>query len=264
VPRVSVIIAVYNAEKVIEAAISSIACQTFTDWECILCDDGSTDNTEQAIRRAVRNDPRFTLLKNAENCGHAKTRNRCIDSARGEYIAIQDADDVSVDSRLEEQVSFLDDHPNVSVVSAWTEFFGEDGEVWGEIRPPEEPTLRDWAKGSSIVHAAAMMRKSDLVSIGSYDERYFRLEDYDLWLRMLAGGFKLVTMPRVLYRVHWAIGDYSRKKIKDRLSEILLKFRAFSCLRMPFHYYPYILKPLFAGMLPSMVIYRHHVKRFRK
>jgi glycosyltransferase involved in cell wall biosynthesis/peptidoglycan/xylan/chitin deacetylase (PgdA/CDA1 family) len=264
VPRVSVIIAAYNAEKVIEAAISSIVSQTFEDWECILCDDGSTDNTEQAIRKAIGNDPRFTLLKNDENMGHAKTRNRCISIARGEYIAVQDADDVSVESRLQEEVDFLDKNPGVSVISAYAEFFGEDGETWGEIKPPEAPSLRDWAKGSSIVHAAAMIRRKDLLSVGAYDERYFRVEDYDLWLRMIARGFSMVTLPRVLYRVHWDIGDYSRKKIKDRISEVFLKLRAFRYLGMPLRYCPYILKPLLVGILPSRLVYLHHVRRFQR
>ena len=129
--KVSVIMASYNGEKYISDAIQSLLDQTFQDWELVVCDDCSTDNTYQILKGYAEKYPdKFQVLHNEKNLRLAASLNRCIEYARGEYIARMDDDDISLPERLEKEVKYLDEHPYVSFVSANIQLFDEDG-IWG-------------------------------------------------------------------------------------------------------------------------------------
>ena len=262
--KISVIMGVYNGKDGIANAINSIRSQTYDNWECIICDDGSTDGTWDVLKSITKGDARFVLLRHETNKGLATALNSCICLARGEYLARQDADDVSIDSRFEEQVVFLDENPDVVVLGTYAALFGINGELWGENKPPVMPVTTDWVKGSSVIHASVMMRKDVITETGCYDEKALRVEDYDLWLRLIGRGCKIVTLPKVLYNIHWDKSDYSRKKMGHRWNEIIIKFRALHYIKIPLHYYVYLLKPLFVGMLPFTLVHWYHYRRFKK
>lgn len=169
-PRVSVIIGAYNCESTIAAALGSISRQSFRDWECIICDDGSRDRTWEIISEFPSRDNRFVAIRNHKNEGLPATLNRCINVAKGEYLARQDADDLSVDTRLEEQIAFLDAHSEVAVVGTYAELFSSDRGPWGFLRAQEFPNNTEWIKGSGVIHASTMIRKKDIMSVGGYDE----------------------------------------------------------------------------------------------
>ena len=110
--KVSIIMGAYNCEETLEDSINSILNQTFTDWEFVICDDASTDNTLQVLEEYKRKYPdKFVILHNEKNLMLAGSLNRCLEYAEGEYIARMDADDIAVNTRLEKQVRFLDDNP---------------------------------------------------------------------------------------------------------------------------------------------------------
>jgi glycosyltransferase EpsE len=178
-PKISVIMGVLNGEHAVKNAVESVKRQTFDNWECIVCDDGSTDKTWQSLENVTQDDSRFILIKNEKNLGLAATLNRCIDLARGKYLARQDADDVSMDSRFEEQVVFLDENPDVAVLGTYAALFEKNGRTWGENKPPVKPMITDWMKGSSVIHASVMMRKDIIKKNGCYDEKALRVEDYE-------------------------------------------------------------------------------------
>ena len=263
VPEVSVITAVYNGHDVIGDALESLKKQTFTDWECIICDDGSIDATWEVINEVVHGDTRFRLLRNEVNRGPAYSRNRCISTAQGEYIAIQDADDISFPNRLDEQVRYLDAFHDVSAVGTHAGLFNDTKQYWGVSKVPEYPKKKDWVKGPQVIHASTMLRKKDFQSVGQYNEKLLKAEDYDLWVRFIASGHRITSIPKVLYGIHWDSSDYTRKKMKHRWNEIRVRHEAIKTFPLPPYFYIYLLKPLFLGVLPPRLVYFCHFLRFR-
>ena len=108
---VSIIMGVYNDANLLSQAIDSLLAQTYAKWELIACDDCSTDNTSDILSEYAKNDPRIIVIRNEKNCGLAATLNHCLEYAQGEYIARMDCDDLSVETRLEKQVSYLQGPP---------------------------------------------------------------------------------------------------------------------------------------------------------
>jgi glycosyltransferase EpsE len=264
-PKVSVIMSVYNCEDSIKSSIESIKTQTFEDWECIICDDGSTDNTLSILNISTKDDKRFILIRNDENCGLGASLNRCISMAGGEYLARQDADDISLNTRFEEQLTFLEDNPDVTVVGTYSTLFDDKGLCWGLWKRPLKPVNKDWLKDSCVTHATVMMKKKDIIEVGCYNEKtLLRVEDQDLWIRLIKRGCKIMTLPKVLCSIHWDISDYSRRKIKYRWNEIKVKYKAFCLFDVPFFYGIYLLKPVITGLIPSKLMFQYHHLRFKK
>jgi glycosyltransferase EpsE len=263
VPCVSIIMGVHNGKRTVRSALESIRAQTFTDWECIICDDGSTDGTWDALADSTAADPRFKLLRNSTNQGLAHTLNRCIDAASGQYLARQDADDTSDAKRLEELTDHLNTNPDVAVVGTYAALVDDEGKIWGELRHPLSPEKLDWLKGPCVVHPSVMMRRKAIIDAGKYNEGAIRLEDYDLWLRLVSRGCKIATLPKRLYNLHWGRSDYSRRKFKYRLGEMRLVLQGLSMLKAPYSCYGYVLKPLLTGLVPKKFLYLHHVHKFR-
>lgn len=199
-PKVSVIMPAYNAEKYIAEAIDSILAQTYTDYEFIILNDCSTDRTEEIILSFK--DSRIVYLKNEENMGVAKTLNRGLSVARGEYIARMDADDISLPERFEKQVAWLDAHPQIGVLGSNVEIFDENGTVatgWSSTDPDQMKI--DLFFSCGLAHPGVMMRRG-VVQKG-YDPEYNGLEDYELWCRV-AEEHGVTTLHDVLlrYRIH--------------------------------------------------------------
>ena len=123
---VSIVLPVYNAEKYVREAIESILNQTFTDYEFVIINDGSTDGSEKIIQSFK--DKRIIYVKNEKNIGIVKTLNKGIEKAFGTYIVRMDADDVSVSDRVEKQVKFMDENPRISISGSWMKYFGSKDE----------------------------------------------------------------------------------------------------------------------------------------
>lgn len=201
-PKVSVILPAYNAEKYIKEAIDSILSQTFQDFELLVLNDCSKDRTEEIIRSYA--DERIVYLKNEKNMGVAATLNKGLAAAKGEYVARMDADDISLPERFARQVEYLDAHPAVAVVGSALEIFGED--VPGEIRRFSENPKQmkvDLLFSSGLAHPSVMIRRSVIRDLGGYDLEFEGLEDYELWCRV-ARHHELSALPEILfrYRVH--------------------------------------------------------------
>lgn len=203
-PKISVIMPAYNAEKYIAEAIDSILNQTFGDFEFIILNDSSADHTEEIIRSYT--DPRIVYLKNAQNMGVAATLNRGLSVAKGEYIARMDADDISLPERFEKQVAFLDKNPAVAVLGAGLERFDEGGTL-DTVLPATDPKQMhiDLLFACGLAHPSVMMRACVIRGLGGYDLAFEGLEDYELWCRV-ARKYQVTTLPEVLlrYRIHSA------------------------------------------------------------
>ncbi|MDD3846750.1 MAG: sugar transferase [Syntrophorhabdaceae bacterium] len=262
--RVSVIICVFNGAAVVSSAVDSIKAQTFTDWECIICDDASRDNTWDVLLDVTRGDGRFVLIRNEVNRGPAYSRNRCIEKAGGELIAIQDADDASMPDRLEKQVGLLDRRQDVSVAGSFAQLFDGDGTPWGELRASMAPEEKDWLKGSQVIHASVMVRKEDLKQAGLYDENIRIAEDYDLFTRLVARGRKVVTLPEFLYAVRWDASSYGRKGMGSRWQEATVRCRIARRLTGRWYCFIHMARPLLLGLVPSSLLFMYHKRVLRR
>ena len=203
-PKVTVIIPAYNAEKYICEAIDSVLGQTFRDFELIVLNDCSRDGTEDLI--LGYDDPRLVYVKNQQNMGVAATLNRGLALAKGEYVARMDADDISLPQRLEKQVQYLDAHPEVAVLGTDVETFDENGPLhtgWSATDPKQMKV--DLLFSCGLAHPSVMMCRNVVTELGGYDSAFEGLEDYHLWFRV-SQEHGVTTLPDLLfrYRVHSA------------------------------------------------------------
>lgn len=201
-PKISVIMPAYNAEKYIAESIDSILRQTFGDFELIILNDCSQDSTEEVI--LSYGDSRIVYLKNEENMGVARTLNRGLSVARGMYIARMDADDISLPERFEKQVQYLDTHKDVVVLGVALERFGAG--VPSQIRcfsTDCHQMKTDMFFACGLAHPGVMMRREEILQLGGYDTEYNGLEDYELWCRVCK-QYGVTALPEVLlrYRIH--------------------------------------------------------------
>lgn len=181
-------------------SIESILDQTFTDWEFIIIDDGSTDNTWSILTEYAEKDQRIKLDKNKENIGLTKTLNKGIKLAKGEYIARQDADDVSLPTRFEKQVNFLQKNPETVLLSCNIEVINPEGTVSNIYEPHCESELVPWFllfHNHLGGHSQVMFRKSPTLDIGGYRDEYRYSQDYELWCRLIKVG-EIAILPEVL------------------------------------------------------------------
>ena len=263
-PRVSIIMAAYNAAGVIGNAFESLRRQTYNDWECIICDDASTDDTWAIIQDLAKNHTNCRVLKNEKNLGPASSRNRCVEIAQGEYLAIQDADDLSSPERLEKQVEYLDRYSEVIAVGSYAALLRSDGTWWGVIKPPLLPKKEDWIRGPQIIHASVLLRKADFFALGGYTDGMRFAEDYDLWIRCVAKGNRIAMIPEILYAIHWDTEDYARKGLRQRWAEVAVTTKALRLLATPGWRSLFLLKPIIAGLMPRKLLYMLHKRRFGK
>lgn len=260
-PRVSVIMSVYNGEQYLTEAIDSILNQTFTDFEFIIINDGSTDGTADILRSYE--DPRLRIVEQ-ENIGLTRSLNRGILLAQGEYIARMDDDDLSLPERLDRQVAFLNAHPEVGILGTACRIVDEVSTQEWEMHPPlSDGQIRQrLIRGNPFIHSSVMMRKSILQAVGGYNEAYPYIQDYELWVR-LAAHTRLANLPDVLHvrRFHWgAISTTKRTELLRLWLRMRIRYEAFQRLDYPWYYAVYILQPLLFTLVelrPKIWTYLH-------
>jgi glycosyltransferase involved in cell wall biosynthesis len=211
---------VYNGEKYLREAIDSILRQTFTDYEFIIINDGSTDNTANILE--TYSDPRIRLYHH-ENIGLTRSLNKGLQMARGGYVARQDADDISLPERLSREVTFLDQNPNIGLVGTHAAFIDKKGkeiDVW-KTPAEHEKIMKTLRNTNSFCHGAVMFRKECINKVGCYREKLLYAQDYDLWLR-IAQQYKTANLGVVLYKNRRTSKSISRQKLSKQLNFHLL------------------------------------------
>ncbi len=222
-PKVSVLMPVYNVQKYISEAIDSILNQTFNDFELIILDDCSEDETPSIIK--AYNDPRIIFHQNKHNLGLAENLNIGLKLAKGYYIARMDGDDISLSARLQTQVDFLEKHTDIDLCSCGMRMFGADNKTWIRDRDTEQVRITMMFY-SAILHASSVFRKESFEKNGLiYNQNAFPAEDYDLWSRAVF-YCKLVNIPDVLYlyRIHNTQVTNNIKRSEAKCREIQLKY----------------------------------------
>jgi hypothetical protein len=196
-PAVTVLMAAYNAAEHIDAAIRSVLAQTLADFELLVVDDGSTDETAATARSF--DDGRVRVVSMAENGGAAAARNHGLRAARAELVAILDADDLAYPERLERQAAYLHAHPECGLLGTAYHLVDDAGEVTGTVPVVCAPPLLRWAllTRNMFAHSSMMVRREAALAAGGYDETLRNAEDYDLWVK-LAVRWEPAGLPQVL------------------------------------------------------------------
>lgn len=265
--KVSIIMGVYNCAPTLREAIDSILKQTYTDWEFVICDDGSKDSSLDILEQYAEKYPdKFVILKNEINQGLNVTLNRCLSVTKGIYVARQDGDDISEPSRLRKEVDFLECHPEYALVSSHMSFFDEGG-IWGKWKTPEKPERIDFLRQSPcFCHAACMIRRSAFGEVGGYsvDDRYLRCEDINLWYKLYARGYKGYNIQEPLYMMRDDQNAYNRRTVRNRMNIILTEYDGMRSLHCSFLEYRFFVKKLVKNLLLVVMpagIYKYLHKR---
>lgn len=184
-PKVTVLMAVYNGERFLREAIESILYQSYKDFEFLIINDGSTDNSRNII--LSYNDSRIRLIDNNKNLGLTQSLNIGLKLAEGKYIARQDADDISDPERIEKQVSYLENHQEVALLGSWYKEINEEGKIINKSKLPCDHTEICWYLWffCPFVHSAVMLRKLMVIEkVGFYNESFVYAQDRELWFRI--------------------------------------------------------------------------------
>ncbi len=222
-PKVSVLMPVYNAERFLAQAIDSILAQDFTDWELILINDGSTDASENII--AQYEDDRIYYIKNSKNLGLIKTLNTGIELCAGKYIARMDADDISHPARFRRQTAFMDKHPDYLMCGTDAYVIDNENRRTGKIKNLATNNLLqiNLLFSPPFIHPSVMIRR-DVLAENKYDENYKHVEDFELWCRIAKLG-KVANLNRELLEYRWHDSNVSvlNSEVQDKLKDQIIK-----------------------------------------
>ena len=202
----------YNAEKYIAEAVQSVIGQSFSDWELLIIDDGSKDETFKIAKDFESKDSRIKVFQNEKNEGIVYTRNKLIDLASADYIAWQDSDDVSLPHRLSEQVKILDNNADVAIVGGGLEFFEGDKTLSARMYQENDKDARkNIFKFSPLSQGASMYKKSAVIEVGKYDSDIDTAEDLNLTFK-IAKKYKISNLTNIVlrYRQHAGSETFSR------------------------------------------------------
>lgn len=251
-PKISVLMGIYNCADTLGQAVTAIQNQTYTNWELILCEDGSSDNTYEAARSLAAADSRIVLLRNEKNLGLNATLNRCLAAATGEYIARMDGDDDCMPDRFEKQVALLENHPEFQITSSPMILFDESGE-WGRTTVPEYPTPDQVVSGTPISHAPVMLRRECMNAVGGYteDPRMLRVEDVNLWIKLYAAGYRCRNIQEPLYRMRNDQHALNRRRYIYRVNSVYVRLQGCKMLKLGPKSYVKACKPMINGLVPA-------------
>jgi len=223
-PQVSIHMCTYNRAHFIPQAIDSVLSQTFQDWELLILDDQSTDNSEEVISQYK--DSRIRYIKNPENLGITKNRNKALSLSTGKYVAVLDSDDYWTDNtKLAKQVDFLNSHPDYTLVGTNMTIINENGLV---IKKVNYPTHNFVLKNLLLLknffcHSTVLYRKQVVLDLGSYDESLPIWEDYDLWLKIgLKHKFANLDINGANYRQHASQSNTEKKIIGQQAQATII------------------------------------------
>lgn len=265
-PAISVIMSVKDGADCLERSIQSILSQSFPNFEFIICNDGSTDNTQNILEAYAVKDNRVKVLHNIMSIGLAYSLNRCIKESRSNIIARQDADDWSDEKRLEVQYKFVLEHPEYAIVGTqWYNVTGDGRMYVSDVKAC--PTALEQVKRGLFMHPSWMMRKDMIAKVGYYTVNKYtkRSQDYHMVLKILGKGMKLYNMPDVLYYYSADDSTIARsldwKKVKGLM---WIRWDGYRRNKLPFWCYIYVLKPLIANLMPKSLMIRHYKSVYTK
>lgn len=249
--KISVIMGIYNCANTLPDAIDSIVNQTYTNWELIMCDDCSSDNTYEVAKKYLDKYPdKVILIKNEVNSKLAYTLNHCLEYATGKYIARMDGDDKCLPDRFEKQIKYLQNHLDIQLVGTAMQQFNEKGNL-NLVICSEHTDKWTLSKKMPFNHATIMTYKWVYDSLNGYvvAERTNRGQDYDLWFRFFAKGYIGDNIQEPLYLVREDSNAFKRRTFKVRWSTWETTKIGYDLLGYP---KSWLIKPLFINIIKSL------------
>jgi glycosyltransferase EpsE len=245
-----------------ENAVRSILSQTYQDFEFLICDNGSCQEVQFLLDTLAAYDHRIHLLRPVNVNTLQKKLNVCFTVAKGEFIARMDDDDFSHPTRFEEQLSFLNQHPEIDFVGCNIMQVDENGSA-GVRNMPMYPTVADFRFVLPYIHPALLFRRDAFLSVGGYSESKWResCEDYDLLLKLYEQGRRGANIQQVLLNYSIVNSQHQRKPYRHRVNEAVTRYSHFHTLKKLPAWWPYVIKPLAVGLLPLSALAR--LKRMR-
>jgi len=238
-PKISAVMPFYNREMFLDEAVQSVLDQTFTEFEFIVVDDASTDNSGTIMEKYAQKDARIKIIKNTKNRGIAYSRNRGMKIAQTDLIVIVDSDDINMPQRFAKQFAFMQQHPEISIVGTYAHVIDECGMLTNEhitYLTESEDLDKTFFHLGPLLQPTTMYRKLDIFEIGSYREQYAIIDDMDLYFRLFLSKKKGANIPEFLvkYRRHInSSGQFSKQKRRLMFSlkrEMVQTFKPNMCL----------------------------------
>ena len=257
-PRITILMAIYNSAPTLAEAIDSLYAQTYKDFKLVLCDDGSTDETFTIAKEYADRYSNIILLKNEKNLKLAASLNRCLEFADTEYIARMDGDDISLPTRFEREIDFLDSNQEYALVSCAMICFDETGD-WGLVKPKPTPNLDSFKKGTPHIHAPCMVRTAIMKEVDGYTVSPLlnRGQDYYLWFKIYKAGYKGYNLQEALYKMRDDKEALNRRTFKNRLYSSIIKYRVLKGLNLSYpllHASRAVSKSIVKAMIPKFII----------
>lgn len=262
-PLVSIIMGAYNCEDSLRDCVKSIQDQTYENWEFIICDDCSTDQTYIVAESLATKDSRIIVIQNEKNSKLPATLNHCLRVAKGKYVARMDADDISLPNRFDQQVKFLEAHPEIAVVGGAIIPFDDYSEKRPRV-PKRNPKPKDMVKDVPFYHPTIMMKKEVYEQLGGYTEakRTIKGQDADLWFRFYANGYVGYNIQEPVLKYHESIDDYKKKRnYTAAWGMTQTRLIGFRLNKLPLYLYPFVLKPLVAVAMPRKLMHLLHNRK---
>jgi len=224
-PKVTFLMSVYNGEKYLQEAVDSILGQTFKDFEFLIINDGSTDKTGEILESY--NDPRIKVINNEKNIGLTKSLNKGLRLARGEYIARQDADDISMPERLEKEVEFLEQNRNIGLVGTDYLIINKKGEIVHNVKclKGSRELKAKLLEGNQFAHGSVMLRRECIDKVGSYREEFKFAQDYDFYLRIteVYDVVNISSEPLYKWRIDSKSISVAKKALQDKYALLAIE-----------------------------------------
>ncbi len=261
--RISVIMGIYNCENTLKEALDSLLAQTYKNFRVILCDDGSRDGSlKLALKYQELYPDKFLVIKNPSNMGLNYTLNHCLEYANTEYVARMDGDDISLPDRFATQIKFLDENPEYDFVTTSMICFDEKGDFMTLKLTEGSPDKIEFIKNSPFFHAPVLIRTKAYLDVGGYsvDKKLLRVEDYHLWFKLYANGFKGYRLSKPLYKMRDDRNATLRRTFQNRLNEMHIKLIIYKIFDLPYYYKIYAYVPLFKGLIPK-ILYKYLHRR---
>jgi len=258
--KISVIMSVKNGAHDLDRSIKSIQYQTYKNWEFIICDDGSTDETYSILKAYQKHDNRIKIIRNQESMGLAFSLNRCIKVAQSNILARQDADDTSEPNRFERQLAFVSSHPEYAIVgTCWNNVLSNGRK--NQVRVKEQPTAMDQVQGGLYMHPSWMMRKDLLAQVGYYTVNKYtmRSQDYHLVMKVLGAGMKLYNMQEFLYNYTMDERMLARTRNWSKVWGLMwIRWDSYKRNHLPLWCFIYVLKPVITLIIPKQIMFKYY------
>ena len=222
--KLSILLPVYNGENFLNQCIESMLNQTYDNFELLIIDDGSIDNSKNIINNY--NDSRITFIENKKNIGLTDTLNKGLRQAKGDYIARIDQDDIALENRLLEQMDYLSKHPDIKLIGTWCEIIDENNNKIKSIRRPinRKKILEAFVSYNPFLHSSVIFEKSTALNLGGYSTSFVHAQDFDLWYK-IASKNNVYNVPHELVKIRWhsqraTLSAQNKKHIKKESIEI--------------------------------------------